>query len=420
MDVVREHQHAALGEHDVVVQLLGEVLPEVEGVVVEPGALVVEVVRADDRGVAPGVAAAEPALVDHRDVGDPVLLRQVVGGAEAVAAGADDDHVVGGLRLRVRPLRRPVLLAGQRALDHLGEGEVRHAGLPKSLGPAIPDRRKSGLYRCVSIRCMLASEVPDGAAERRLHPGAAVHALRARRTSSTCCGSPPTRATGRGRSSAPGGCCRRRWSRSRRAAASSVQPEERLGDPARFDYLVVVGGLVDEIENLHPDTVRFLERAAAAGVPLVGVCTGTFALHRAGLMQGYRACVSWFHHEDFLERFDGLKPVSRPDLRRRPRPADLLGRGLLGASRGLHRQAAPRHGAGGEEPAHHDHRRGDGGGGAAAGHAAGARHRRRAGPQGAARHAAVDRRAALDRAGGGAARGQPAQARAALPRGARA
>ena len=89
-----------------------------------------------------------------------------------------------------------------------------------------------------------------------------------------------------------------------------VQPEERLGDPTRFDYLVVVGGLVDEVENLHPDTVRYLRAAAAAGVPLVGVCTGTFALHRAGLMQGYRACVSWFHHEDFLERFDGLKPVS--------------------------------------------------------------------------------------------------------------
>ena len=89
-----------------------------------------------------------------------------------------------------------------------------------------------------------------------------------------------------------------------------MQPDERLGDPTRFDYLVVVGGLVDEVENLHPETVRFLERAATAGVPLVGVCTGTFALHSAGLMQGYRACVSWFHHEDFLERFDGLEPVS--------------------------------------------------------------------------------------------------------------
>ena len=89
-----------------------------------------------------------------------------------------------------------------------------------------------------------------------------------------------------------------------------VEPDERLSDGARFDYLVVVGGLIDDIENLHPETVRFLERAAAAGVPLVGVCTGTFALHRAGLMQGYRACVSWFHHGDFLERFEGLRPVS--------------------------------------------------------------------------------------------------------------
>lgn len=90
----------------------------------------------------------------------------------------------------------------------------------------------------------------------------------------------------------------------------SVQPEERLGDPSRFDYIVVVGGLIDEIENLHPDYVRFLHSAAEAGVPLVGVCTGAFILHRAGLMDGYRCCVSWFHHADFLEQFDGLKPVS--------------------------------------------------------------------------------------------------------------
>ena len=37
-----------------------------------------------------------------------------------------------------------------------------------------------------------------------------------------------------------------------------VAPDERLGDPARFDYMVVVGGLVDEIENLQPETSRFL------------------------------------------------------------------------------------------------------------------------------------------------------------------
>jgi transcriptional regulator GlxA family with amidase domain len=90
----------------------------------------------------------------------------------------------------------------------------------------------------------------------------------------------------------------------------AVHPEERLGDPTRFDYIVVVGGLIDEIPNLSPEYACYLQRAAAVGVPLVGVCTGAFILHRAGLMNGYRCCVSWFHHADFLEQFDGLRPVS--------------------------------------------------------------------------------------------------------------
>lgn len=89
-----------------------------------------------------------------------------------------------------------------------------------------------------------------------------------------------------------------------------VGPDEPLGDPARFDYVVVVGGLIDEIERLEPEYTAFLRRAAEARVPLVGVCTGAFVLHRAGLMQGYRCCVSWFHHDDFLDQFDGLVPVS--------------------------------------------------------------------------------------------------------------
>lgn len=90
----------------------------------------------------------------------------------------------------------------------------------------------------------------------------------------------------------------------------TVQPEERLGDPKRFDYIVVVGGLMQELERLTHEYTAFLQRAAQADVPLVGVCTGAFVLHRAGLMHGYRCCVSWFHHNDFLEQFDGINPVS--------------------------------------------------------------------------------------------------------------
>ncbi|MEE2861165.1 MAG: GlxA family transcriptional regulator [Pseudomonadota bacterium] len=96
----------------------------------------------------------------------------------------------------------------------------------------------------------------------------------------------------------------------RSSCGIAVTPDERLGDPSRFDYVVVVGGLIDQAETLDPEQAEFLQRAAGAGVALVGVCTGVFLLHRAGLMNGYRCCVSWFHHDDFLEQFDGLVPVS--------------------------------------------------------------------------------------------------------------
>ncbi|WP_460273601.1 GlxA family transcriptional regulator [Celeribacter sp. ULVN23_4] len=90
----------------------------------------------------------------------------------------------------------------------------------------------------------------------------------------------------------------------------TVQPKERLGDPSRFDYIVVVGGLVDETPDLGPAYSRYLQQAAALGVPLIGVCTGAFFLHQAGLLRDRRCCVSWFHHADFLEQFEGLNPVS--------------------------------------------------------------------------------------------------------------
>lgn len=89
-----------------------------------------------------------------------------------------------------------------------------------------------------------------------------------------------------------------------------VEPQERLGDPSRFDYVVLVGGLIDEVGRLSPAYADYLRDAAEQDVPLVGLCTGSFLLHSAGLMDGYRCCVSWFHHNDFLEQFNGLVPVS--------------------------------------------------------------------------------------------------------------
>jgi hypothetical protein len=66
---------------------------------VEFDAFRIIVVGAYHRGVAAGVAAADPAFFQHGHPGDAVILGQVIGRSQPMAAAADDDRIVGRLRL---------------------------------------------------------------------------------------------------------------------------------------------------------------------------------------------------------------------------------------------------------------------------------------------------------------------------------
>jgi transcriptional regulator GlxA family with amidase domain len=89
----------------------------------------------------------------------------------------------------------------------------------------------------------------------------------------------------------------------RSSCGVAVSPWEAFGDPAEFDYIAVVGGLLSGHASVDPRTVRYIEQAAARSVPLIGLCTGSFLLARAGLMEGRRCCVSYYHAEEFQAEF---------------------------------------------------------------------------------------------------------------------
>lgn len=96
----------------------------------------------------------------------------------------------------------------------------------------------------------------------------------------------------------------------RASCGVSVAPTSALLDPRGLDYVVVVGGVLHAGAQVTPEATAYLRRAAGAGTTLVGLCTGGFILCRAGLMQGRRCCVSWFHHQDFLDEFPDGQPVA--------------------------------------------------------------------------------------------------------------
>jgi transcriptional regulator GlxA family with amidase domain len=96
----------------------------------------------------------------------------------------------------------------------------------------------------------------------------------------------------------------------RASCGVEILPQSGLMDPKEFDYIVVVGGLLHQGSQIDAPAEAYLRGAAVEGVVLIGVCTGSFILARAGLMRGRRCCVSWYHHRDLAEEFDDVVPVS--------------------------------------------------------------------------------------------------------------
>ena len=88
-----------------------------------------------------------------------------------------------------------------------------------------------------------------------------------------------------------------------------VRPHEVFPAPDEFDYLVVVGGLLPSCLD-HPEkTTHYLREAYAANVAIVGLCTGSFVIASAGLLDGRRCAVERLH----LNQMKGLFPNVVPE-----------------------------------------------------------------------------------------------------------
>lgn len=89
-----------------------------------------------------------------------------------------------------------------------------------------------------------------------------------------------------------------------------VLPTVPYGSALNYDYLIVVGGLMHGGQPIPSRLLAALHEAASNGINLVGLCTGSFVLARAKLLDGYLACVSWYHQEEFANAFPNSRVVS--------------------------------------------------------------------------------------------------------------
>ncbi len=89
-----------------------------------------------------------------------------------------------------------------------------------------------------------------------------------------------------------------------------VLPWETYSSGTKHDYLVVVGGRVEPQRKTNQKIIEYIQKFADTGGCVVGLCTASFVLARAGIMEGRRSCVHWHHRQEFEEEFPDLIATS--------------------------------------------------------------------------------------------------------------
>jgi len=93
-----------------------------------------------------------------------------------------------------------------------------------------------------------------------------------------------------------------------------VESDAPYINPTDFDYVVVIGGLLPHLRAAPASHRDYVRVAAAAGVPVIGVCTGAFVLAEEGLLADRKAAIHPFHAEDFRVAFPRQSLSIRDDF----------------------------------------------------------------------------------------------------------
>lgn len=80
--------------------------------------------------------------------------------------------------------------------------------------------------------------------------------------------------------------------------------------PGAYDHLFVIGGLLRDLDQAPASHVDYMVAAFRQGVPIYGICTGSFVLAHAGMLEGKPVCIHPYHRDDFEAAFPGYRFVT--------------------------------------------------------------------------------------------------------------
>jgi len=88
-----------------------------------------------------------------------------------------------------------------------------------------------------------------------------------------------------------------------------IKPTRALDHLDSYDYVVVAGGLLEETRHPPASLIALLQALHNRGKPLIGLCSGSFVLAKAGLLDGRRAAIHFSIRDEFIQRFPAAKAI---------------------------------------------------------------------------------------------------------------
>jgi transcriptional regulator GlxA family with amidase domain len=91
------------------------------------------------------------------------------------------------------------------------------------------------------------------------------------------------------------------------SSAGVTMNAEAIGDAPPLDTLIVAGGLGTRSAARDPGLIAAVRRVAARARRVASVCSGTYLLAEAGLLDGRRATTHWSRSRDFVRRYPQIR-----------------------------------------------------------------------------------------------------------------